>query len=109
MEQSLGFYKDLLGLQENRRMKPNPDMELVFLGAGDTQVELIYNAKNQDISFGKDISLGFEVQSLEQVTEVLKKENIPIHSGPFQPNPTVRFLYVLDPNGVKIQFIENLK
>ncbi|NLK05931.1 MAG: VOC family protein, partial [Spirochaetales bacterium] len=29
-----------------------------------------------------------------------------IYAGPFSPNPYVRFFYILDPNGVKIQFVE---
>lgn len=109
MGNSLQFYQDILGLHLNKKMNPNPDMELAFLGAGDTQVELIYNAKNSDISFGKDISLGFTVESIEHVTSLLKQRNIAIHSGPFQPNPSIKFIYVLDPNGLKIQFVENIK
>jgi lactoylglutathione lyase len=108
MENSLRFYQDVLGLQLNRKMNPNPDMKPSFLGAGDTQVELIYDAKNSEIDFGKDISLGFTVESIEKVTEVLKKRNIAIHSGPFQPNPTIKFIYVMDPNGLKVQFVENI-
>jgi lactoylglutathione lyase len=109
MEKSLRFYQDILGLQLNRKMNPNPDMELAFLGAGDTQIELIYNAKSKDVGFGKDISLGFTVESIEKVSELLKTKNIPIQSGPFQPNPFIKFIYVLDPNGLKIQFVENIK
>ena len=109
MEKSLRFYQDVVGLPVTKKMKPNPDMEIMFLGAGDTQVELIYNAKIRDIGFGQDISLGFTVESIEQITELLKTKNIPIHSGPFQPNPHIKFIYVLDPNGVKIQFVENIK
>ena len=60
-------------------------------------------------AIGKDISLGFVVDSIEQMSEILKKKNIPIHSGPFQPNPSIKFMYMLDPNGIKIQFVENIK
>jgi lactoylglutathione lyase len=38
----------------------------------------------------------------------IKEKSIEIESGPIQPNPNVKFFYVLDPNGVKIQFVENL-
>ena len=37
---------------------------------------------------------------------VLVERGIAIHSGPFQPNPELRFLYVLDPDGLKVQFVE---
>jgi lactoylglutathione lyase len=108
MPKSLAFYQDIIGLTVSRTLNPNPDMQLAFLGSGDTQVELIYNARNKDLDFGKDISLGFEVESIESITAVLKTKNIPIASGPFQPNPFIKFIYVQDPNGLKIQFVENV-
>jgi len=108
MEKSLNFYQKIVSLGINRRLKPDNDMEIVFLGAGETQIELIRNIKEEDITIGEDISLGFEVDSIEKITEILKRNNIPIISGPFQPNPSIKFIYVLDPNGVKIQFVENL-
>ena len=109
MEKSLRFYQEIIGLNVDRRMKPNSDMEIIFLGSSGTQIELIYNAKVNDSTIGKDVSLGFVVDSIEQISELLKKKNIPIHSGPFQPNPSIKFLYILDPNGIKIQFVENIK
>ena len=108
MEKSLHFYQEIIGLGINRRFKPDNDREIVFLGDGETQIELIYNSKIQDIVIGKNISLGFEVNSVEKITEALKRNNMSIHSGPFQPNPSIKFIYVLDPNGVRIQFVENL-
>lgn len=109
MEKSLHFYQEIIGLNINRRIKPNTDKEIIFLGSSETQIELIYNTKVDNIAVGKDISLGFVVDSIEQIIEILKKKNIPIHSGPFQPNPSIKFIYILDPNGVKIQFVENVK
>lgn len=109
MERSLSFYRDLLGLEIKRKMNPSPDMEIIFLGSGETQVELICNKKAGDIVAGKDISLGFEVDSLEIFSKILKSRDIAIYSGPFQPNPHIRFLYILDPDGVKIQLVETIK
>ena len=109
MEKSLHFYQEIIGLNINRKIKPNTDKEIIFLGSSETQIELIYNTKVDNIAVGKDISLGFVVDSIEQIREILKKKNIPIHSGPFQPNPSIKFIYILDPNGVKIQFVENVK
>ena len=68
-------------------MKPSPDSELSFLGSGDTKVELIWNREMQDISFSKDISMGFETESLDDTAEMLKEKGIVILSGPHQPNP----------------------
>ena len=106
MEKSLFFYQEIIGLGINRRFNPDSDREIVFLGAGETQIELIYNAKTRDIAICEDISLGFEVDSIDHIIKILKRNNIPIHSGPFQPNPSIKFIYVIDTNGVKIQFVE---
>jgi len=62
-----------------------------------------------EISYGEHISLGFEVNSVDEMMNLIKEKGIAIHSGPFQPNPHTRFFYLLDPNGLKIQFVENIQ
>ncbi len=109
MEASLRFYREVVGLELERSMKPNPGMELAFLGAGGTQVELIRDAKGQSYGAGEGISLGFEVDSVDRKVAMLRAKGIEPHSGPFQPNPSVKFFYVLDPDGLKVQFVENLR
>lgn len=108
MEESLKFYQEVVGLPINNRFGAGPGMEIAFLGDGETKVELIYNEKNSCVNFGQDISLGFMVDSLDKTMDMVKEKGISIHSGPFQPNPHVRFFFVLDPNGLKIQFAENM-
>ncbi len=109
MKRSLDFYQKVLGLRLIQTMQPNPSMEISFLGEGDTQVELIWSADHKAPAFGPDISLGFEVDSLEQVTAFLETKGISLHSGPVQPNPFIRFAYILDPDGLKIQLVENIR
>ena len=40
--------------------------------------------------------------------DFIKEKGLSVYEGPFQPNPTIKFFYVLDPNGLKIQFVENI-
>lgn len=108
MEESLKFYKDTVGLKENRRFKAGPGVEIVFLGEGDTLIELMTSPQPRELSIGTDISLGFEVTRVDQMIDDFKNKGIQIHSGPFSPAPNVKFFFVLDPNGYKIQFVENL-
>ncbi|QHQ59434.1 VOC family protein [Anaerocolumna sedimenticola] len=108
MEESVKFYRDIVGLTLDRSFQAGPDTEITFLGEGETKLELIHNKNNSSVNIGADISLGFEVKSLEKMTTFLKENNISIHSGPFSPNPHIKFIYVLDPNGLKIQFAENM-
>jgi lactoylglutathione lyase len=108
MQASLSFYRDIVGLPVKRKMKPMPGTEILFLGSGDTEVELIKDDKNTNPRYGEDISLGFTVDSVDKKIDFLKSKNIKIHAGPFQPNPQIKFFYVLDPNGLQIQFVENI-
>jgi lactoylglutathione lyase len=107
MEESLKFYEEIVGLQVDRRYHAGPEREIVFLGDGDTKIELISNGEVKDVSVGQDISLGFEVKSVEEKVEFVKQNGVEPITGLLQPNPHVRFFYVLDPNGLKIQFVEN--
>ena len=108
MEKSLRFYEDIACLPIRRRIKPNPNMELAFLGSGETQVELIYEAKNVKVIYGRDISIGFVIESMDEFLEKLKNAGIPVFAGPFQPNPSIKFIYILDPDGLRVQFIQNM-
>ncbi|MCT8974970.1 VOC family protein [Clostridium sp. CX1] len=108
LEESLRFYRDIVGLNVDRRFNAGPGIEIVFLGDGETKIELICNEALKDVNYGHDISLGFEVNSVDEMMAYIKEKGMDIYSGPFQPNPHTRFFYVLDPNGLKIQFVENI-
>lgn len=106
LEESLKFYTEAIGLKLNRRFGSPTGMELAFLGDGETELELIYDANGQDVTIGTDISIGFEVASVDEKIKELTLKGIPVHSGPIQPNPMIRFFYVMDPNGLKVQLAE---
>jgi lactoylglutathione lyase len=69
----------------------------------------MYHSGRQEITFGRDISIGFEVPSLDGMIELLKEKGVDIKAGPMQPNPFTKFLFVEDPNGVRVQFVEHKK
>jgi len=52
MEESLKFYQELIGLNLNQRFQAGPNMEIAFLGQGETQVELIYNKEAKEKIIG---------------------------------------------------------
>ncbi|MFW5749935.1 MAG: VOC family protein [Halanaerobium sp.] len=109
LEESIEFYQQIVGLKLQRKFEAGPEREIAFLAAaaGETEVELIADQGKEDIDIGQDISLGFEVESAAQKIKFLEDNGIEIESGPVSPNPQIEFFYVLDPNGVKIQFVEN--
>ena len=108
LEESLRFYQEIVGLTIARKFQAGPGVEITFLGNGETKVELIYNEGIKEIGIGHNISLGFEVDSVDDMMAFVKERGITIHSGPFEPNPNIKFFYVLDPNGLKIQFVETI-
>lgn len=105
LEESLKFYRDIVGLSVNRRFPAGPNTEIVFLGNGETEIELICDQAHMDILIGQDISLGFEVASVQETMEFLRQKGI-VPGEVLQPNPHTKFFFVSDPDGVKIQFIE---
>jgi len=105
MEESLEFYQNVLSLPINNRMKM-PSGEIVFLGDGETKIELIYHEGEESFSSGKNISIGLTVENLDAFMEMLKEKGIPIAEGPFAPNPSLRFCFVHYPNGVRVQLVE---
>lgn len=106
MEESLAFYQEIVGLPLQRRMDGDHGMELAFLGSGETKVELICKKGEKKAQYGQDISMGFFCDNLDATIAFVTEQGIPVLGGPFQPNENTRFFYVLDPNGLRIQFVE---
>ncbi|MEC9490148.1 MAG: VOC family protein [Halanaerobiales bacterium] len=109
LEDSIAFYTKIVGLEVQRRFEAGPGREIAFLSEaeGRTAVELIDDQDQSQIDLGRDISLGFEIDSVAQKMNFLEEQGIKVESGPVSPNPNIEFFYVLDPNGLKIQFVEN--
>lgn len=107
LKESLYFYEEIVGLKTQKILEMGQGKTIVFLGQGETKLEMIYNEKHKDIDFGESISLGFQVESVDEKVEFIKEKGLDIHSGPFSPAPNTKFFFVMDPNGLKIQFVEN--
>lgn len=108
MEESLAFYRDIVGLPVSRRFAGGPGMEIAFLGDGETKVELVCREGQRAPGDIEGISLGFGVESLDAMMAFLHEKEIEIESGPFSPNPHIKFFFVKDPNGVTVQFSESM-
>ena len=107
MDESLKFYQEIVGLMLNRRYKAGPGVEVAFLGNGETLVELISNTK-EPAQIGQNISLGFIVKSVDDMIKFLKEKGVEIDGEVMQPNPHIKFFFVKDPNGLRIQFVEDI-
>lgn len=108
MDESLKFYEEILGLKLADRFQAGPGMEISFLGEGETKIELICNENLKKLDAGNRVTLGFNVESLDEMVQFVKDKGINIITGPIQPNPRIKYFIIQDPNGVKIQFAEQL-
>ena len=102
---SLHFYHDILGLPiDTRHTRPGHDM--VMLGeASQPKVELLYT-ENAKADPAGGMTIGIQVDSVQQTLELMSRNGIPIQSGPISPGPGISFFFVKDPDGYTVQFVE---
>ena len=107
IESSLPFYRDLLGLQLERRFMPHPGLELCFLkDENGIEIELLeHKTGSAAVTAPSNLSLGFAVKDLDAAMALCREKAIHIESGPFE-GAGVKFFFVRDPNGVNIQFVQ---
>lgn len=105
LEESVQFYEEIIGLSINRRFIPGPGKEIVFLGQGQTQIELIHEADMKIENKERGISLGFKVESLDKTKALVDGKKI-VASPIYQMGPTTKCFFIDDPNGVSIQLVE---
>lgn len=108
LDASVKFYTEIAGLSLERRFPAGPGKEICFLGSGETKVELI-RGEDCPEPRGLGVSMGFETDSLESTMAFVKSKGVAVDSGPFQPNPRVKFFFVKDPDGYRVQFVENVR
>ncbi len=106
---SIKFYTEIVGLKVESRFSAGPETSIAFLDGGGAKIELLSDGLDRQTEVGGDISWGFEVESLDKTLQILREKGIKIESGPIQPNPHLRFLFIKDPDGMKIQLVENIK
>jgi len=106
IDQSVKFYQEIVGLPVTRSFDNPQGDKFVFLGDSGTQLELIQDV-NGIYQVGDAITLGFSVGSLDETMQYIRDNGIEIYSGPFQPNDHIRFFYVKDPDGIRIQFSQS--
>lgn len=106
IKESLAFYHEVLKLPISSKHGGN-GMEMVMLGVeGQPKVELLCNGTTRNTQKQDGISIGIAVDSLETVMENLDSLSIPILRGPISPNPSVRFIFINDPDGYEVQLVE---
>ena len=103
-QEELKFYQEIVGLQIIRDMRPL-GRDMVFLAnvQGDTEIEIIGNP--DAVNAGNEyLSIGFQTENAAAMREELISKGLEA-TPMISPNPQVRFFFVTDPAGVRVQFM----
>jgi glyoxylase I family protein len=108
-EQIRDFYVDVLGLPV---VGGFPDRPIIFLGAGDTTIELI-GGKSPTEPRGQGWShVALRVPSTDAAAAELAGRGVSFHVAPkdFPPEaPTIRIAFFRDPDGNELELVEVLR
>jgi len=112
LEQTVAFYKNVLGLEEVRRHKSPRGSELAFLKAPESEetVEICYFPDSGPVEVQEDLThLAFEVDSLEAFGQHLTKLGLEYSDGPTMKEAGGGFAFIDAPEGYEIELIEIAK
>ena len=76
MNESLKFYEEIVGLKLAERFQAGPETEISFLGEGETKIELICNENIKKLDAGSRVTLGFKVESLDDMINFIQEKEI---------------------------------
>ena len=111
IENSLAWYRDVLGFTVDRRHERNGRFASVSLKAGRVRILLNQDdgAKGWDRAKGEGISLMFTtVQSVDEIAARVKASGGSIDTGPVDTPYGMRLLRLRDPDGFVLVFSASL-
>ena len=105
---SIKFYEEILNMKIVKEIRPNENMRLIFLkGDGDILLELIEDKALTVLdSVSSNVSIGLFIDDMEKILEILRDRKIQIKRGPITVPSGNKLLFIEDPNGVEVEFIE---
>ncbi|MCB1501777.1 MAG: VOC family protein [Bauldia sp.] len=107
LEQSLHFYRDLLGLEETRRIDNEKGrFTLVFLappGQHEAPIELTYNWDPEEYTGGRNFGhLAYQVDDIYAFCDRLQKEGITINRPPRDGH----MAFIRSPDNISIEILQ---
>ena len=109
IERSMSFYRDLLGLEETRRIDNEAGkFTLIFLappGQNDCPVELTYNwDTTEEYDEGRNFGhLAYEVDDIYETCEKLQENGVKIN----RPPRDGRMAFVRSPDNISIELLQS--
>ncbi|MCR5754627.1 MAG: VOC family protein [Acetatifactor sp.] len=103
-EEEIEFYEKFVDLKIKTDLR-DKGQNIVFLAddEGGSEIEII-NVPEADLIKCQTVSIGFHAQNLDELYAKLQKEGF-VPTPFIEPVPNVRFFFVNDPAGLRVQFI----
>jgi lactoylglutathione lyase len=111
MDQTISFYRDVLGLQVLERKTSPRGSHLAFLSVpnSDELIELCSFPPSGPVKVQEDlVHLAFEVENLDETIRMLNAKQIKITDGPTTTSSGSRFIFIDAPDGYEVELIEKL-
>ena len=108
LDKTISFYKDVLGLEEVRRIKSPRGSELVFLKAPQSEelIEICCYPASGPVVVGPDLThLAFEVDSIDDFAKHAAAKGFALSDGPTQSSAGW-FAFIDAPEGYEIELIQ---
>jgi lactoylglutathione lyase len=109
MDQTIAFYRDVLGLQVVERKTSPRGSHLAFLSVpnSDEMIDLCSFPPSGPVKVQEDlVHLAFEVESLDQTIAALTAKGVKITDGPTTTSSGSRFIFIDAPDGYEVELIE---
>jgi len=109
MDQTIAFYRNVLGLEILERKTSPRGSHLAFLAVPNSQelIELCSFPQSGPVKVQEDlVHLAFEVDDLDITMKELTDKGIKITDGPTRTSSGSRFIFIDAPDGYEIELIE---
>lgn len=109
MDQTIAFYRDVLGLEVAERKTSPRGSHLAFLRVpnSDELIELCSFPPSGPVKVQEDlVHLAFQVDNLEETIASLTTKGIQITDGPTTTSSGSRFIFIDAPDGYEVELIE---
>ena len=109
LDQTIKFYKDVLGLEVVERKTSPRGSHLAFLKVPNSEelIELTSFPPSGPVKVQEDlVHLAFQVDSLDETIQALNAKGVKITDGPTTTSSGSRFIFIDAPDGYEIELIE---
>ena len=110
LEKSAAFYRDVLGLEEVRRLTSGRGSQLIFFKAPQSEetIELCKFDESGPVIVGPDLThLAFEVTDLKAFAEYAAAKGYPLSDGPHWHPGGGGIAFIDAPEGYEIELIQH--